>query len=293
MNYDGILRREYHFNGIFYPKYYKEIIETIKQFFHQIKLSCKDKERLDSLAERIKFKKILTFIVPHGSYFYSGYISSFVYYLIGLINCNNFIILSPDHNGTSPGISIMNKGCWITPLGSVTIDETLGSGVLNNNFDNFIDVDPFSLTIDHAIETQLPFLQYVRGKDFKFLPVLQRRQDKFASIKLAEILYSSIPKEESVILIVTSNLSHYLCYDECYKKDNKLLSDVFSLNIDSLYKNMEENFLNICGFGCIATALQFSRLVKNLDIVLLKYSTSGDIDGNKSSVVGYSSLLML
>jgi MEMO1 family protein len=290
---DGIITREYHFNGVYYPKYYQEIVTTIKQFFHQIESSYKDKGRLDSLAERIKYKKILTFIVPHGSYFYSGYISSFVYYLIGLIDCNNFIILSPDHNGTSPGISIMNKGCWITPLGNVTIDENLSLGLLNNNFNNFIDVDPFSLTIDHAIETQLPFLQYVKGKDFKFLPILQRRQDKFTSIKLAEILYTSIPKEENVVLIVTSNLSHYLCYDDCYKKDNELLSCVLSLDIDSLYENIKDNLLNICGFGCIATALQFSRIVKNLDIVLLKYSTSGDIDGNKSSVVGYSSLLML
>jgi AmmeMemoRadiSam system protein B len=33
--------------------------------------------------------------------------------------------------------------------------------------------------------------------------------------------------------------------------------------------------------------------MKNTDASLLKYLTSGDIDGNKSSVVGYSSLILL
>ena len=290
---DDLLTREYHFNGIFYPESFREIVSTIKQFFRKIEISSKDKDILDTIADRIKYKKILTFIVPHGSYYYSGNVSSFVYYLIGLKDCNNFIILSPDHNGTSPGVSIMDRGQWSTPLGNVAINERLGLELLNNDSDNIIDVDQFSLTIDHAIETQLPFLQYVNKKDFKFVPILQRKQGKSDSIKLAELLYSSIPKEESVILIATSNLSHYLCYDECYNKDNKLLSDVLSFNIDSLYKTLEENLLNVCGFGCIATALQFSQLGKNLDIILLKYSTSGDMDGNKSSVVGYSSLLML
>ncbi|MDQ6724275.1 MAG: AmmeMemoRadiSam system protein B [Thermoproteota archaeon] len=289
----GVLTRDNQFNGIFYPKYPQEIIDTIKRFFYQIEISPKDKERLDILAKSIKDKRILTFIVPHGSYFYSGYISSFVYYLISLTECNNFIIISPDHNGTSPGVSIMDKGCWRTPLGSIGIDENLGIELLNNNFNNLISVDPFSLTIDHAIETQLPFLQYIKRNGFKFMPILQRKQDKYTSIKLAEILYSSLPKGESVILIVTSNFSHYLGYDECYKKDHNLISDVLSLNIDSFYKTFEDDLMTVCGFGCIASAMELSKKTRNLDVVLLKYLTSGDIDGNKSSVVGYSSLLML
>jgi MEMO1 family protein len=267
----------------------------IKQFFNQLQISVKEKERLDRIARYIKDKQFLTFIVPHGSYHYSGYISSFVYYLIGFTECNSFIILSPDHNGTSPGISTMAKGYWKTPLGRISIDEDLGFELLNNIYNNsdFIHVDPFSLDIDHAIETQLPFLQYVKRTDFKFIPILQRKQDKLSSIRLAEILYKAINKEEKVTLIVTSNLSHYLGYDECYKKDNNLISDVLSLNIDSFYKTYEENFMSVCGFGCIASAMEFSKKTRNLDTVLLKYLTSGDIDGNKSSVVGYSSLLMV
>jgi MEMO1 family protein len=290
---DGVLTREHHYNGIFYPKTNSEIIFSINKFFHQIDESPKEKKIIDIVEKFIKFKRILTFIVPHGSYCFSGYISAFVYYLISLIECNNFIILAPDHYGTSPGISIMDKGNWSTPLGNISINEELGLNLLDDRFNNFINVDPFSLTIDHAIETQLPFLQYIKKNDFKFIPILQGTQDKFTSIKLAETLSMVVPKEENIILIVTSNFSHYLCYEECYKKDNSLISDILSLNIDSFYKTLEDNVMTVCGYGCIASSMEFSKKMRNSNVVLLKYLTSGDIDGNKSSVVGYSSILML
>jgi AmmeMemoRadiSam system protein B len=290
---EGLSTRKCNYNGIYYPKHYQEIIHEIKKFFYQIESSNKDKEILNGIVKYINGKKIFTFIVPHGSYFYSGYVSSFVYYLINLIDCNNFIILSSDHNGTSPGISIMDYGSWITPLGSVSINQELSLTLLNKSYNNFINVDPFSLNIDHAIEIQLPFLQYIKNNHFKFIPILQRKQDKSSSIKLAEILYSIMPQSEKVILIATSNLSHYLCYDECYRQDKSLMSTMLSLNVDSFYNTIEENLMTVCGFGCIATAMEFSMKVNNFDAILLKYLTSGDIDKNRYSVVGYSSLMIL
>lgn len=288
-----VLKRDHHYNGIFYPKTNSEIISTIKDFFHQIDESPNEKKIIDIVAKYIKFKKVLTFIVPHGSYCFSGYISAFVYYLISLIECNNFIILAPDHYGTSPGISIMDKGIWSTPLGNISINEKLGLNLLDDGFNGFVNVDPFSLTIDYAIETQLPFLQYIKKNDFRFIPILQRTQDKATSIKLAEILSKIVTKEENVTFIVTSNFSHYLCYEECYKKDNSLISDILSLNIDSFYKTFEDNVMTVCGYGCIASSMEFSKKMKNSNVALLKYLTSGDIDGNKSSVVGYSSLTIM
>ncbi len=289
---DGVFLRENFYNGIYYPTNNQEIICSIKNFFKIIEQSGQNKKKLDDIGKSILNKKILSFIVPHGAYYYSGLVSAFVYYLIGMIDCNNFIILSSDHNGTSPGVSIMNKGFWKTPLGDIAVDDYLALKLSNNSRDNFISIDPYSLTIDHTIETQLPFLQCV-NKDFKFLPILQKNQDKSSSIKLAELIYSSIHDEEKIILIATSNLSHYLNYDECYQKDEEFLSSVLSFDINSVYEYLDKNnLLNICGFGCIATAMHFSKLEKNLDVFLLNHSTSGDIDGNKSAVVGYGSLLI-
>ena len=97
---------------------------------------------------------------------------------------------------------------------------------------------------------------------------------------------------KKIVLIVTSNLSHYLSYNECYRIDNQLISNILSLDIDSYYRTINENSMTVCGFGCIATAMEFSNKTDNYNTFLLKYSTSGDIDKNNLSVVGYSSIIM-
>jgi AmmeMemoRadiSam system protein B len=62
--------------------------------------------------------------------------------------------------------------------------------------------------------------------------------------------------------------------------------------VESYYKTIKENSIDICGSGCIATAMELSKKIANDNTALLKYSTSGDADKNDLSVVGYSSILM-
>ncbi len=289
---EDLISRRHNFDGFFYPKGYSEIIFSIQNFFQQIVSFKHDVELLNIVRGYINKKRIFSFIVPHGAYQFSGYVSSFVYYLIQTIDCHNFIILSSDHNGTSPGVSIMDKGFWTTPLGKVQINESMALNLLKNNIDDLIHVDPFSFSIDHTIEIHLPFLQFIK-KDFLFLPILLKVQDRDHSIKLARMLYSILPEDEMVILISTSNLSHYLNLEECYRYDKSLISAILSLDVDYFYRKIQNYISTVCGYGCIASTMAFSKMIGNLDTILLKYLTSGDIDGNKSSVVGYSSMIMI
>jgi len=243
--------------------------------------------------EYIQDKKIVSFIVPHGSYDYSGYVSAFTYYLIDKIECQNFIILSSDHRGTSPGISVLEHGFWNTPLGPAQINEMMANNLIKKSSAGFVQIDSFSFEIDYTIETQLPFIQVLKKNNFRFLPILQRKQDKKTCIKLAKLLASILPQDEKVVLIATSNFTHYLGYEECYAIDKKLISEISKMDVESFYDTLKNYFKYICGYGCVATAMEFSKLLGNFDVILLKHLTSGDIDGNKSSVVGYSSILML
>lgn len=245
------------------------------------------------ISEYIQNKKILSFLVPHGSYYYSGYVSAFTYYLINTFDCDNFIILSSDHCGTSPGISIMDRGYWTTPLGKVQINEKMANELMKNSNNNFIQVDSFSFDIDHTIEIQLPFIQSIKKNNFQFLPILQKNQDKKTSIELGKLLSGIIPIDQKVILISTSNFTHYLNYKDCYEIDKRLISKILTMSIDSFYTALQNYFQYICGYGCIASMIEFSRIIGNSDAVLLKYLTSGDVDGNRSSVVGYTSMLMM
>jgi AmmeMemoRadiSam system protein B len=287
------LIREHNFSGVFYPKDYGKLKASIQNFFSLLNSSFEDSKFLRMVNEYIQDKKILSFIVPHGSYDYSGYVSAFTYYLIDKIDCQNFIILSSDHRGTSPGISVLEHGTWNTPLGPVQINETMAHNLIKKSNAGFVEIDSFSFEIDYTIETQLPFIQVLKKNNFKFLPILQRKQDKKTCLQLANLLASIVPQDEKVILISTTNFTHYLSYEECYAIDKKLILEISKMDVESFYNSIENYFHYICGYGCVATTIEFSKLLGNFDAILLKHLTSGDIDGKKSSVVGYSSILIL
>ena len=285
--------RKHNFSDIFYPKDYESLIRTIKNLFEIIYSSTENRQFLSMVEGYAQKKKILSFIVPHGSYKYSGIASAIAYALIKNIDCSNFIILSSDHRGTSPGISVTDDDYWSTPLGKVQVNNSMRSDLLRKGTKDSVKLDSFTLKLDYTIETQLPFIQFLQKENLSFLPVIQKGQDKETSIRLGKLLSSIIPSDEKAILISTSNLTHYLDYDECCRIDNQILSKAISMNIDSFYQIMERFSHIICGYGCIASTIEFSRMVGNSDAVVLKHLTSGDIDGNKSSVVGYASVVMV
>ena len=285
--------REHSYNGISYPKDYDSLIRQIKKLLDLVCSSSEYSQLLRLVEGYVHNKKTLSFIVPHGSYNYSGSASAFAYALIKDIDCSNFVILSSDHRGTSPGISVTDDEYWSTPLGKVKINNSMTDELIKKSTNEFVKLDSFSFKIDHIIEAQIPFIQFLQKENLRLLPILQKNQDKETSKRLGKLLSSIIPADEKVILIATSNLTHYLSHDECCRVDNQVLKEAIAMNTDSFYQKAEEYFHIICGYGCIASTIEFSKMVGNTDAILLKHMTSGDSDGNKSSVVGYASMVMV
>lgn len=286
--------REHNFGGVFYPKNYADLITEMEKTYGKLNSSLEHQQFLHMIKEYMKNKQILSFLIPHGSIRYSGHVSAFAYSLIRHFDCNTFIILSSDHKGTSPGLSVNNSKYWTTPLGKVKTNEKIISDLLDGIDNGFLVDDPFSFEVDYTIELQLPFIQFGKNRDdFDIVPILQRDQDQLTSEKLARLLTSVLPKEQKVVLLCTSNLTHYLNYDECYKADKLIISEILKLNVDSFYKILEKYSRLVCGYGCIATAMTFSKIMGNSDAILLNQANSGDIDGNRTSVVGYTSIMMI
>ncbi|VFJ15242.1 AmmeMemoRadiSam system protein B [Candidatus Nitrosocosmicus franklandus] len=285
--------RPHSFSDIFYPRDCETLKRELQNLFDTVYSSLETRRFLGMIEGFVQKKRILSFIVPHGAYKYSGVVSAFAYALIKTLDCNNFIILSSDHKGTSPGISITDDDYWSTPLGEVKVNNSMRSDLLRKSAKDYISLDSLTLELDYTIETQLPFIQFLQIENLSILPVIQKRQDIETSIRLGRLLSSIIPSGERVILISTSNLTHYLDYNECYKIDNQILSTTISMNLNSFYQTVGNYAHIICGYGCIASTIEFSRMIGNSDAIVLKHLTSGDVDGNKSSVVGYASLVMV
>lgn len=96
-----------------------------------------------------------------------------------------------------------------------------------------------------------------------------------------------------MISIASSDLTHYEPNSQAHEKDNLLISAILSLDIEKFYSILFSFNVTACGYGAIATVMEISKRMGATKGKLLKYATSGDVAGDKNSVVGYSSILFV
>ncbi len=112
---------------------------------------------IDSFVDRTVIPSpAIGVIVPHAGYIYSGHVAGAIYTRV--VVPTRTIILCPNHTGFGVPLSIMNRGEWQTPLGSLQIDSEMADALMTSNPD--LEEDSEAHRREHAIEVQLPFLQH-------------------------------------------------------------------------------------------------------------------------------------
>jgi AmmeMemoRadiSam system protein B len=268
-------------SGLFYPNKKEELLQTLKSLFLDSKFGP---GALPPSGER---GKIYGVVSPHAGYVYSGAVAANAFYELSSSNFDTVIIIGPNHYGIGAEVSTMNEGNWITPIGKTRIDGELASEISDHC--NNVKVDPIAHSRDHCIEVQIPFLQYI-NKSATILPIILRDQDKNTSIELGKCIAKMI-KNRRVMLVASSDLTHYEPNDRAYAKDTKLISSIQGMNISHFYSVLENSQVTACGYGAIATVMMAAKECGATNGRLLRYATSGDITGDVSSVVGYSAIV--
>jgi AmmeMemoRadiSam system protein A len=138
---------------------------------------------------------------------------------------------------------------------------------------------------EHAIEVQLPFLQLVLGK-FNLVPIVIGDQDWATCQVLAEALQKSL-KGKNVLLVASSDLSHYHPYNEAVRLDSTVIKHVNSYDAEGLFDDLGAGLCEACGGSPIATAMLAAKGLGADKAKVVKYANSGDVTGDKSAVVGY------
>lgn len=231
---------------------------------------------------------IIGLICPHAGYMFSGPIAAHAYYSLA-VTCKpeTIIILGPNHTGYGSAVSLMNTGQWQTPLGNVEVNKEIANFIANKT--QIVDVDELAHRFEHSIEVQLPFLQYLFGSNFNFVPICLQMQDLVTISELgktlAEVLYS-----KKAIIIASSDMTHYQPHKETVIKDIEALRAVEELNEKKFYNVLESRNITACGFGPIATLIFVANKLNGKKAKLLCYKTSGDITSDYSSVVGYAAM---
>jgi MEMO1 family protein len=234
-------------------------------------------------------RKVVGLICPHAGYMYSGPVAAKAYYELALDGKpDTVVVLGPNHTGYGSGLAIMNEGFWRTPLGDVEIDVETANRIVEET--EIIDVDDTAHRFEHSIEVQLPFLQYIYGKDFKFVPISFLMQDLQSAVESGNAL-ARILTDRNAVVIASSDFTHYEPQASVNKKDSAALKAIENLDTKQLYSIIEKQNVSACGFGPIAALMTSSKSLGVENAVVLSHQTSGDIIDEFSSVVGYAAVI--
>jgi len=270
--------------GAFYESSPEALINRIKWCFtHRLGPGELPKKAL------IRSKESIGYVVPHAGYMYSGPIAAHAYFKIALEGLpETFIILGPNHTGIGTAVSVYDRGEWITPLGKVGIDSELALEIVKHS--NYIDVNYEAHRYEHSIEVQLPFLQYIFG-DFKFVPIVIMYQVPEIAEDIANSIVEATRKlRRDVVILASSDMTHYEPHEIAYKKDQEVLNAIIKLKPKEVYDIIVNKDISMCGVGPVLTLLYVAIKLGYKNGELLKYATSGDITGDLSAVVGYASV---
>lgn len=246
--------------GSFYPSDENELRKMIRDYLSKAK-DVDIKGRLRALVE------------PHAGYIYSGPVAAYGYKLLEKHSAKikKVLLIGPSHYAAFFGVAESNADEWETPIGKVSA----GSARAFVRNKELITTNPDVHAPEHCLEVQLPFLQSVL-KDFVIYPLLTGNVN---SEELAMALVDQI--DDSTLIIVSSDLSHYKPYDTALRIDSIANKAVPSLDIEKFEREGDA-----CGKTAILTLMHIAKK-KKWKGKLLDYRNSGDTAGPKDAVVGY------
>jgi len=141
---------------------------------------------------------------------------------------------------------------------------------------------------EHSLEMQLPFVAHLLP-GVPIVPMVMGYQSRDTAFGLGDALARTLGAEAEPrpLLIASSDLSHYQDARTAAMMDAVVLDHVERLDADGLMQALEREPHHACGGGPIVAVLRAARQLGATDARVLKYADSGDVSGDKSSVVGY------
>ncbi len=268
--------KEPNVSGQFYSADPAQLSKDIDQYFAKANLSPLDKH-IDIL------------VAPHAGYFYSGAVAAYSFKAASRNQYKTIVILAPSHFFGFDGISVYDEGGFQTPLGVVEVDAEFTKKLASQNKNFYFE--PRAFEREHALEVELPFLQKT-FKDFKIVPVIMGQPSFQLLNDFALALHQIIGEREDVLVVVSTDLSHY--HDDAFARamDQRTLSAVQALNAEGVFKENYQRTMEMCGFVPVTAAILYARMRGIRGVELLRYANSGDVTGDKQKVVGYSAMVM-
>ncbi len=213
-------------------------------------------------------------IAPHAGYIYSGAIAATAYATLLPIaaRIRRVVLLGPTHRVAVRGLALPGVDAFDTPLGRVMLDAAGARAIAHLPQ---VGISTQAHALEHSLEVQLPFLQSILS-DFTLLPLAVGMA---TADEVAEVLETVWGGEETLI-VISSDLSHYLPYATAQRVDNETAQSILKLRQPIAHDQA-------CGgtpISGLIVAAQKHHLVPHL----LDLRNSGDTAGSHEQVVGYA-----
>jgi AmmeMemoRadiSam system protein B len=234
-------------------------------------------------------RKIKALIVPHAGYLYSGGVAARAYSQILNSDYRKVVVIAPSHEDSFNFCSIYNGLGYQTPLGTVPLDESVSQRLVDSSPGiRFSDLGHSSS--EHALEVQLPFLQWSLGK-FKLIPISMGEQNEDLMRTLSQSLAKILPHDQTLI-VASSDLSHMYFDHQARRLDKVAVKAINDFDEESLWEEVRAGHTEMCGFGPVIAAMKTARQMGAKEARVLLYRNSGDITGDLDAVVGYLSAII-
>jgi len=256
--------------GTFYPRDHDELTQSILQML-QVAATLQPESTTEQTSIR-------TIIAPHAGYIYSGPIAASAYHYIqpSASTIENVILIGPAHRAAVTTCVCPTARWFETPLGKIPIAQDILEPLVKQKL---LYIDQHAHQFEHSLEVHLPFLQTLCS-DFTLIPLLV---GDCAAQNIVDII--SLLQTDNSLLIVSTDLSHFLDYQSANQRDKKTTAAIESLDYSAIGPE------DAC--GCVAlSGLLLHAQQQGLHINSVDYRNSGDTAGNKNRVVGYGAYVV-
>ncbi|HEX3703312.1 MAG TPA: AmmeMemoRadiSam system protein B [Vicinamibacterales bacterium] len=227
--------------------------------------------------------RLVALVAPHAGLLYSGPVAAHAYHLLSHRAFDLVVLVGPSHFVGFEGVAVVSSGRFETPFGPADIDATIAAALLATPV---VREHAGAHAREHSLEMQLPFVRRL-APEARIVPLVMGFQSAGTIRALGDALAAVLRDRPRALLIASTDLSHYHDATTATQLDAVVMDAVERFDADTLEQALARQPEHACGGGPTVAVMRAAWQLGARDARLLHYADSGDVSGDKSSVVGY------
>ncbi len=264
--------------GTFYPADENELMGEVRGYIEKARPDAPDAPDMPDTQGAMNATAV---IAPHAGYFYSGHVAGAVFSSVNVTD--TVIIVGPNHRGLGAPAAVDDSTAWNFPFGEMKIDARLSEMLVSGC--KKLEYDSAAHAMEHSLEVMAPFL-FARNKKVSIAAICIGTHDE----QTLECIGKSVAlaqKKTGALVVASTDMTHYASDGVVRETDKASIELIEKMDEKALLEKVKRDN-SLCGVGAVAVALVAARENGCKRAKLVRYATSGDVSGERNSVVGYA-----